>query len=187
MTSIEHHLDSRQGRAPAGRYEPSQRHVLHAAIVKLRAFSILLCADVNLADELVEVTLVRASAAMDPAALGTNLSTWLIGRLRGYYYREYAHRPAHMPPRVAGREHGDILAALAKLRAQQREALVLVEAIRLSFDEAARVCRQPPGRFRTLLEGARADLARHLAKQRSEKPKQESVSLALLVPAPEWA
>ena len=30
-------------------------------------------------------------------------------------------------------EHADILAALAMLRAEQREALILVEAIRFSF------------------------------------------------------
>jgi hypothetical protein len=34
-------------------------------------------------------------------------------------------------------EHADILAALAMLRAEQREALILVEAIRFSFGEAA--------------------------------------------------
>jgi DNA-directed RNA polymerase specialized sigma24 family protein len=101
---------------------------------------------------------------MDPAGFATNLSTWLISRLRGYYYREYAHRPTQTAPRVAGREYDDVLAALAELRAQQREALVLVEGIKFSSGEAARICRQPPGRFTTLLEGARADLARHLAK-----------------------
>jgi RNA polymerase sigma-70 factor (ECF subfamily) len=181
MTSIEYHFDGNQGRvyaAPAAKYEPLQREVLHETIARLRAFSILLCIDVNLADELVAVTLTRASVAMSPVGLGTNLSIWLISRLRGYYYREYAHRPAPAPAQLAGRDHGDILAALGKLRAEQREALVLVEAIRFSFGEAARMCKQPPGRFRTLVEGARADLVRHLAKQRSERLKQDAVSLA---------
>jgi RNA polymerase sigma-70 factor (ECF subfamily) len=186
MTSIEHHFEGNRGSvyaAPAAKYEPSLREVLHETIARLRAFSILLCIDVNLADELVAVTLTRASVAMKPVCLGTNLRTWLISRLRGYYYREYAHRPA--PAQLAGRDHGDILAALGKLRAEQREALVLVDAIRFSFGEAARICKQPPGRFRTLLEGARADLARHLAGQRSERLKQDAVPLALLVPVQE--
>jgi RNA polymerase sigma-70 factor, ECF subfamily len=195
MTSIEHHISGNQVRRyapPATQYEPSQheasqRDVLHEAIARLRAFSSLLCMDVNLADELVAVTLTRASVVMNPAGFGTNLSTWLISRLRGYYYREYAHRPARAPAELADRDHGDILAALGKLRAEQREALVLVEAIRFSFGEAARVCKQPPGRFRSLVEGARTDLARHLARQRSEGPKQDAVPLALLVPAQELA
>ena len=189
MTSLEHHFDSHQGldyAVPGGRYEPQQRHALHEAVAKLRAFAVLLCADVDLANELVEVTLLRASVAMNPAGFATNLSTWLISRLRGYYYREYAHRPTLTPPQLPGFEHGEVLTALAKVRAQQREALVLVEAIKFSSGEAARICRQPPGRFTTLLEGARADLARHLAKQGSGGPSQDSVSLALLVPVQEW-
>ena len=103
--------------------------------------------------------------------------------MRSYYYREYARRPAVTPPGGVNVEHADILAALAKLRAEQREALILIEAIRFSFGEAARICRQPPGRFRSLVEGARADLARHLERQGSERPNQDSVSVALLLSA----
>jgi RNA polymerase sigma-70 factor, ECF subfamily len=190
MTSIEHHFEGNRGRvyaAPAAKYEPSPREVLHETIARLRAFSILLCLDVNLADELVAITLTRASVTMNLVGLGTNLSTWLISRLRGYYYREYARRPAPAPVQLLGGDHVDTLAALGKLRAEQREALVLVEAIRFSFGEAARICKQPPGRFRTLVEGARADLARHLARRRSEGLKQDAVPLAPLVRVHELA
>jgi RNA polymerase sigma-70 factor, ECF subfamily len=94
------------------------------------------------------------------------------------------HAPtAVTPPGGASVEHADILAALAKLRAEQREALILVEAIRFSFGEAARICRQPPGRFRSLVEGARADLARHLEGQHREKPNQNGVPLGFLLTA----
>jgi DNA-directed RNA polymerase specialized sigma24 family protein len=70
-------------------------------------------------------------------------------------------------------EHADILAALAMLRAEQREALILVEATRFSFGEAA-------SRFRSLVEGARADLARHLERQQGERPNQKGVPLGFL-------
>jgi RNA polymerase sigma-70 factor, ECF subfamily len=165
MTSIEHHIEDNQRRryAPAARqYEPPRQQALHESIARLRAFSMLLCMDVDLADELVKVTLLRAGVVADPAGFGTNLSSWLIKRLRNYYYREFARRPVVIPPRHMSRDQPDILAALAKLRAEQREALVLVEAIRFSFGEAARICRQPPGRFRALIESAQADLVRHL-------------------------
>jgi DNA-directed RNA polymerase specialized sigma24 family protein len=59
------------------------------------------------------------------------------------------------------------------LRAEQREALILVEAIRFSFGEAA-------SRFRSLVEGARADLARHLERQQGERPNQKGVPLGFL-------
>jgi RNA polymerase sigma-70 factor (ECF subfamily) len=186
MTSIEHHIEDNPRRryAPAARqYELPERQVLHESIARLRAFSILLCTDVNLGEELVKVTLLRAGAAIDPGGLGTNLATWLIRRLRNYYQREYARRPAVTPPRGASVEHADILAALAKLRADQREALILVEAIRFSFGEAARICRKPPGRFRSLIEGARADFARHLERERGERPNREGASLGFLLTA----
>ena len=186
MTSIEHHIEDNPRRryAPAARqYELPERQVLHESICRLRAFSILLCMDVNLGEELVKVTLLRAGAAIDPGGLGTDLATWLIRRLRSYYYREYARRPAVTPTGGASVEHADILAALAKLGAEQREALILVEAIRFSFGEAARVCRQPPGRFRNLVEGARADLARHLERQRRKTPSRDCASLGFLLTA----
>jgi RNA polymerase sigma-70 factor (ECF subfamily) len=190
MTSIEHHLEDNHlcRYAPALRYyESPQTHespqppVLHDSIARLRAFSMLLCMDADLADELVEVTLLRSSVGADPAAFGPNLSTWLIKRLRSYYYREYARRPAVTPVQRTSGDQADILTALAKLRAEQREALILVDAIRISLGEAGRICRQPPVRFRALLEGARADLARHLERQGSERPNQDNVSLNFLM------
>jgi RNA polymerase sigma-70 factor (ECF subfamily) len=184
MTSIEHHIEDNHRRryiSAARHYELPERQVLHESIARLRAFAILLCMDVNLGEELVKVTLLRAGVAVDPGGLGTNLATWLIRRLRSYYYREYACRPAVTAPGGASVEHADILAALAKLRAEQREALILIEAIRFSFGEAARICRQPPGRFRSLVEGARANLARHLERQHREKSNQNDVPLGFLL------
>ena len=177
MTSIEHHIEDNHKRrhaSAARQYESSPRQVPHESIARLRAFAILLCRDVNLGEDLLKVTLLRAGTAIDPAGLGTNLTTWLIRRLRSYYYREYARRPAVTPPEGTSHEHADMLAALAKLRAEQREALILVEAIGFSFGEAARICRQPSGRFRSLVEGARTDLARHLERQHREKPNQKA-------------
>ena len=100
MTSIEHHTEDNHRRyAPAARqYDVPERQVRHEAIARLRAFAILLCMDVNLGEELVKVTLLRACVAIDPGGLSTNLTSWLIRRLRGYYYREYARRPAVTPP-----------------------------------------------------------------------------------------
>jgi RNA polymerase sigma-70 factor (ECF subfamily) len=184
MTSIEHHIEDNHRRryAPARQYEVPERQVLHESIARLRAFAILLCMDVNLGEELVKVTLLRACVAIDPGGLGTNLTTWLIRRLRSYYYREYARRPAVTPP---GRASSTPIFSpqLAMLRAEQREALILVEAIRFSFGEAARICRQPPRRFRSLVEGARADLARHLERQQGERPNQNGVPLGFLLTA----
>ena len=141
-------------------------------IAKLRAFSFLLCLDPAMADELVEITLVRAKVGIDPASLGENLSPWLIRRLRGYYFREYAGRPASgMRPigRFDQTEHAEIVTALGKLPADQREALVLVEAAGFSFTEAGHICRCPRVRFRNLVTSAQQTLGSLLSKRRSAK------------------
>jgi DNA-directed RNA polymerase specialized sigma24 family protein len=52
---------------------------------------------------------------------------------------------------------------LAILTVEQREALVLIEAARLSYKEAARICRRPFLSFRKFVEQARTDLARVLS------------------------
>ena len=145
---------------------------LTTTIAKLRAFSFLLCLDPAMADELVEITLVRAKVGIDPASLGENLSPWLIRRLRGYYFREYAGRPASGMRPIGPfdqTEHAEIVTALGKLPADQREALVLVEAAGFSFTEAGHICRCPRVRFRNLVTSAQQTLGSLLSKRRSEK------------------
>jgi RNA polymerase sigma-70 factor (ECF subfamily) len=191
MTSIENQHGSIQERGYAGVLtgrEPSEQQGLHDTIAKLRAFSVLLCMDVDLADDLVAVTLTRASVAMSPSRLGENLASWLFSRLRSYYYREYAIRSEAasrrgkllQPEHFASSQHHDILAGLAKLAPEQREALVLTEAAGFSFTEAARICRRPPGRFKDLVETAEANLARLLGDAGFRPLKQTTISLALL-------
>jgi RNA polymerase sigma-70 factor (ECF subfamily) len=190
MTSIEnqHSCVQERGYAAVSKApEPSQQRGLHDTIAKLRAFSVLLCMDLDLADDLVAVTLARASVATSPSRLGENLVPWLFSRLRSYYYREYAARSAAaargrplQTEQFAGSQHHDILAALAKLAPEQREALVLTEAAGFSFAEAARICRRPPGRFKDLVETAEANLARLLAMRGSGPLKQTTISPAFL-------
>jgi hypothetical protein len=65
MTSIENQHGSVQERGYAGVLtgrEPSEQQGLHDTIAKLRAFSVLLCMDVDLADDLVAVTLTRRTS-----------------------------------------------------------------------------------------------------------------------------
>jgi len=190
MTSIEterSYDNPRDYLQPSTTLEPSQQKALLETVARLRAFAMLLSMDAEVAEELVEVTLLRAGVDISPASLGVNLAQWLFSRLRSYYYREFASRSA---PAVAqgsrqypSGEHGDTLAAFAKMPADQREALVLIEAAGFSMAAAARICRHPPGRFKALVASARANLARHLARQRSERLQQKAISLVLLTSA----
>jgi hypothetical protein len=59
--------------------------------------------NVDLAEQLVEITLLRAGAVMKPSNIGPNLSAWLFSRLRQYYYHEYGppgQRPRREPPQA---------------------------------------------------------------------------------------
>lgn len=149
-----------------------------ATVARLRALSILLCLDVDLAEELVAVTLTRASVAMNPRHFELNLTMWLYGRLRGYYYRDYAHLAA---PR-AGRQV-NAFAALAELSAAQREALVLIEAAGCSISQAARICRCPKDRFKELVRSAQLRLARNLPARRLDASQQPATIVALFASA----
>jgi hypothetical protein len=88
--------------------------------------------DAKLANELVELTLVRVSVITKLSHLNPSHFAWLIGRLRGYFYAEYAHRKALVGPRPPlstpnWRGHCDLLVALATLSVEQREALIMID------------------------------------------------------------
>ena len=144
-----------------------------ATIAQLRAFSLLLCLDAKLANELVEITLLRICVATNPSHLNPSHLGWLIARLRTYFYAEFAHRqraidPQSPLPSLAWQLHGDVLAAFASLSVEQREALILIEAAGLSYKAAARICRKPCLTFKKFVARARADLALSLAADGSE-------------------
>ena len=159
---------------------------LLTTLARLRAFAILLCMNVDLAEHLVAITLLRAGVVMKPSSIGLNLAAWLLGRLRQYYYREHATARTSAASRPSATwksrhaQHQDTLAALAELTAEQREALVLVDAAGCSAREAAHICRCTPIQFRNRLTGARDRLARLLSAPSSRPCNAVSLSLALL-------
>jgi DNA-directed RNA polymerase specialized sigma24 family protein len=145
---------------------------LFATVAKLRSFSRLLCLNIILADRLVEITLMRAGVCMGPSRLGSNTLGWLCGRLRSYYYREFAGSP--MDPTLASIDlpslltnfqsaTQDLLTLLAELSAEHREALVLTEAMGLSRSQAARICSCPLHTFKVRIEEGRAHVAMFLS------------------------
>jgi RNA polymerase sigma-70 factor (ECF subfamily) len=145
---------------------------LFSTIAKLRSFSLLLCLNVNLADRLVEITVARAGVCMSPSRLGSNTLGWLCGRLRSYFYSEFAGRPTDATPE--SREVGslltpfqgvtrDLLTVLTELPAEHREALVLTEAMGFSRSQAARICSCPLHIFKVRIEEARTHLSMFLS------------------------
>ncbi len=148
-----------------------------AALPKLRAFAVSLCGRNARADDLVQETLVKAWANIGSFQPGTNMVAWLYTILRNEFYSEfrkrrhevadddghYAARLATRPTQEGHMQFLDFHAALYRLAADHREALMLVGASGLSYEEAAKLCGCAVGTMKSRVNRARAKLSEMLA------------------------
>jgi len=155
----------------------SLRDDILAAVPSLRAFAISLSGNGDRADDLVQETLLRALANIDSFQPGSNLPAWLFTILRNLFRSEYRKRRREVEdaegryaetlkshPEQTGRvEFEEFRAALAKLPADQREALILVGASGFSYDDAAAICGCAVGTIKSRVNRARTRLADLLA------------------------
>ena len=153
--------------------DASVRDAVLAAVPSLRAFAISLCGNVDRADDLVQETLLRALANINSFQPGTNMSAWLFTILRNHFRSEYRKRRREVEdgdgsyaetlkshPEQYGRvEFEEFRTALAKLPADQREALVLVGASGFSYEEAATICECAVGTIKSRVNRARTRLS----------------------------
>ncbi|MBO0716498.1 MAG: sigma-70 family RNA polymerase sigma factor [Rhizobiales bacterium] len=155
----------------------SLRNDILAAVPSLRAFAISLSGNGDRADDLVQETLLRALANIDSFQPGSNLPAWLFTILRNLFRSDYRKRRREVEdaegryaetlkshPEQTGRvEFEEFRAALAKLPADQREALILVGASGFSYDDAAAICGCAVGTIKSRVNRARTRLADLLA------------------------
>jgi RNA polymerase sigma-70 factor, ECF subfamily len=150
---------------------------LLSVIPNLRAFAVSLCGNLDRADDLVQETLVKAWGNIGSFVEGTNLRAWLFTILRNIYYSEYRKRRREVAdpdgtfaaklataPTQSG--HMDLLdfrAALQQLPSDQREALILIGASGLSYEEAAGICGSAIGTMKSRVNRARSRLAEMLS------------------------
>ena len=146
---------------------------LIGSIPNLRAFAVSLCGNPDRADDLVQETLVKAWSNIGSFIEGTNLPAWLFTILRNIYYSEYRKRrrevadsdgliAAKLASAPAQNGHMDFLdfrAALQRLPVDQREALILIGASGLSYEEAAGVCGCAVGTMKSRVNRARNRLS----------------------------
>ena len=148
-----------------------------AVIPNLRAFAVSLCGNIDHADDLVQEALVKAWTNRETFVEGTNLRAWLFTILRNIYYSEYRKRrrevadpdgafAANLSTAPAQSGHMDLLdfrAALQQLPGDQREALILIGASGLSYEEAASICGCAIGTMKSRVNRARNRLAEMLS------------------------
>lgn len=143
----------------------------------LRAFARGLCGRPDMADDLVQETLLKAWAAQDRFEPGTSMRAWTFvilrnayltdmrrNRFRGEYDENTAERILTAP---AGQEEpihlSDMHRALLTLPPERREALLLVGAGGFSYEEAAAICGCAVGTIKSRVGRARAALTEMLA------------------------
>jgi RNA polymerase sigma-70 factor, ECF subfamily len=145
----------------------------------LRAFAIALAGSVDVADDLVQETVLKAWRNREKFELGTNMRAWLFVILRNSFYSLARRRGRELPeadlapaekPTVAP-DHDGVIAldelrkALLRLPPEQREALLLVGASGFSCERAAEICNCAPGTIKSRVSRARAKLQAMLAEQ----------------------
>ena len=152
------------------------RQSVEAMIPALRRYARALARDADIADDLVQDTLVRALRS-ERLFLGGDVKSWLytiLTNLNRNRLRSLARRPALSPlgdadaPETAGPEAGgrDIERALAALVEDQRSALLLVVLEGLSYREVAEVQGVPIGTVMSRLSRARAQIKAYLDGER---------------------
>jgi RNA polymerase sigma-70 factor (ECF subfamily) len=144
-----------------------------ALLPQVRAFARFLCrGDRAAADDLAQDALMRAWAARASFQPGSQMRAWLFVIVRNVFYsdRRKAWRSVALDQEAAERtlkaEGGqpgvmdldDVRRSLNLLPEDQREALVLVTAGGLSYEEAAEVCGCAVGTIKSRVNRARKAL-----------------------------
>ncbi len=145
---------------------------LTEVVPHLRAFARGLCGRPDMADDLVQETMLKAWAAQARFEPGTSMRAWTFvilrnayltdmrrNRFRGEYDEGVAERILTAP---AGQEEpihlSDMHRALLTLPPERREALLLVGAGGFSYEEAAEICGCAIGTIKSRVGRARATL-----------------------------
>jgi RNA polymerase sigma-70 factor (ECF subfamily) len=145
---------------------------LARVIPHLRAFGRSLSGNRDLADDLVQETLMKAWAARKRFQAGTNMRAWTFiilrnlflsqmrrARFRGEWDEQSANRllaaPASQDRHI---ELADMQRALLHLPQPQREALILVGAGGFAYEEAAEICGCAVGTIKSRVARGRAAL-----------------------------
>ncbi|WP_299564723.1 RNA polymerase sigma factor [uncultured Sulfitobacter sp.] len=148
----------------------------------MRAFAISLTRNGSLADDMVQDTVVKAWTNIEKFQPGTNMRAWLFTILRNTYYssRRKSNREvsdvdgvfteglAEKPAHDGHLQMMDFREALAKLKVEQREALLLIGASGFSYEEAAEMCGVAVGTIKSRTNRARAQLAELMGLKEDE-------------------
>ena len=146
---------------------------LTGLIPQMRAFARSLCRDAAAADDLAQDALLKAWNNRASYQPGTNMKAWTFMILRNQFYsdKRRSWRSSQLDPEVAERtleaasnpiaslELDEVRRALACLPDDQREALILIGAGGLSYEEVSEICGCAIGTIKSRVSRARDRLS----------------------------
>lgn len=183
-----------------GSVAPTQpRDEVVSLIPALRAFARTFYHDPSDADDLVQETLTKALAKIEQFQPGTNMKSWLFTIMRNTFCTRIkvsnreapaaadcaSSRPAADPTQEWSLRGKEIRDAVARLPDEQREVLVLIGVLGVSYEETAEICGCAMGTVKSRLHRARLRLlselgeaSRHSSVERSDYHPAASIAAA---------
>jgi RNA polymerase sigma factor (sigma-70 family) len=150
-------------------------------IPALRAFARTFCRNPDDADDLVQETLTKGIANIDKFEPGTRMKSWLFTIMRNTFYTRVKIAVREAPGLadcVSGRvtseasqewsaQAREVRAAIEQLPEHQREVLVLIGVLGMSYEETAEICGCAVGTVKSRLNRARAGILEFLGETTS--------------------
>ena len=166
--------DQSQANGADAQAEKTFKADLIALIPHMRAFARTMTGNPAQADDLAQEALAKAWQCRDSFTMGTNMKAWAFMILRNQFYSDMrrAWRSVQLDQDAAERtllatddpdapiQLNELRMALAALPVDQREALILVGAGGLSYEEAAEICQCAVGTVKSRVSRARDALRR---------------------------
>ncbi len=160
--------------SPDGRFQTE----LIGLLPHMRAFARSLTGNAAEADDLAQDATLSAWRARASFSIGSNMKAWTFRILRNQFFsdRRRSWRMEPLDPDVAERtlvaaddpsatlDVSDMRRAMTQLPDEQREALILIAAAGLSYEEAAGICQTAIGTIKSRVSRARAALQIILAR-----------------------
>ncbi|MEO3997266.1 sigma-70 family RNA polymerase sigma factor [Mesorhizobium sp. CAU 1732] len=153
-----------------------ERDEIVELIPALRAFARTFYRDTTDADDLVQETLTRALGAIHQFNAGTSMKSWLFTIMRNTFYTKVKVSNREAPGSadcVSGRLSTDatqewsargreVATAIQRLPAEQREVIMLIGVLGVSYEEAVDICGCAMGTIKSRLNRARTRLLKEL-------------------------
>ena len=151
-------------------------------IPALRAFARTFCRVPDDADDLVQETLAKGLANLDKFEPGTRMKSWLFTIMRNTHYTRVkvaareapglldcaSGRPVSEASQDWSVQSSEVHQAIQQLPEHQREVLMLIGVLGVSYEETADICGCAVGTVKSRLNRARAGVLEFLGEASSQ-------------------